>query len=107
MAVVYYLAARVSLRIALVGENITPLWPPTGIALVAFLRSGRRLWPAIAVAAFLVNLPLIVPAGAVATAAGNTAAPLVVALLLERLGFRTQMDRARESGHSSAPHCSA
>ncbi len=98
VAVVYYLAARVSLRIALVGENITPLWPPTGIALVAFLRSGRRLWPAIAVAAFLVNLPLIAPAGVLATAAGNTAAPLVVALLLERLEFRTQMDRARDVG---------
>src|SRR4029078_12426541 len=30
VAVVYYVAARVSLRIALVGESITPLWPPTG-----------------------------------------------------------------------------
>jgi serine phosphatase RsbU (regulator of sigma subunit)/integral membrane sensor domain MASE1/anti-sigma regulatory factor (Ser/Thr protein kinase) len=96
LGVLYYLAARISLRIALVGDSITPLWPPTGIALVAFLRYGRRLWPAVAVAAFLVNLPLIDPAAALATAVGNTAAPLLVALLLERLEFRAAMDRARD-----------
>ena len=38
----YYLAAQLSLQLALVGENITPSWPPTGIALVGFLLRGRR-----------------------------------------------------------------
>jgi integral membrane sensor domain MASE1 len=34
---VYYVVGWLSLRIALIEENVTPLWPPTGIALVAFL----------------------------------------------------------------------
>jgi integral membrane sensor domain MASE1 len=29
LGVAYYLAAQLSLRLALVGENITPLWSPT------------------------------------------------------------------------------
>jgi integral membrane sensor domain MASE1/anti-sigma regulatory factor (Ser/Thr protein kinase) len=93
----YYVAARLSLRFALIGHNITPLWPPTGIALVAFLRFGKRLWPAIAIAAFLVNLPISANAlAAAATAAGNTAAPLVGAWLLEGNGFHLSIDRIRD-----------
>jgi integral membrane sensor domain MASE1/anti-sigma regulatory factor (Ser/Thr protein kinase) len=97
VALAYYIAARLSLRFALIGHNITPLWPPTGIALVAFLRLGRRVWPAIAIAAFLVNLPISANAlAAAATAVGNTAAPLVGAWLLERNGFHRSIDRIRD-----------
>src|SRR5436190_9198035 len=88
LAAVYYVAAKLSLRLALVGRNVTPLWPPTGIAVVAFLLFGRRVWPGVALAAFLVNLPISAsPLGAAATAVGNTLAPLVAATLLERFGF--------------------
>ncbi|HSD49441.1 MAG TPA: SpoIIE family protein phosphatase [Actinomycetota bacterium] len=96
LAVVYYAAARLSLRLALVEDNITPLWPPTGVALVAFLRYGRRVWPGVAIAALLVNLPISTPAAALITAAGNTLAPMVAAWLLERAGFRQQIDRVRD-----------
>ncbi len=98
LGIAYYLAAQLSLQLALVGENITPLWPPTGIALVAFVLRGRRLWPGVAVAAFAVNLPInaTVLAAAV-TAAGNTLAPLVAASLLRRVGFRPQLDRLRDA----------
>src|SRR5947208_2151313 len=54
----YYLAARLSLRISLVGGVVTPIWPPTGIAVVALLGYGSRVWPAITAAALLVNLPI-------------------------------------------------
>src|SRR5437016_3029470 len=37
VAVAYYVAAIVGLRLALVGAQVTPLWPPTGIALAALL----------------------------------------------------------------------
>jgi integral membrane sensor domain MASE1 len=47
LGLAYYVAARLSLRIALIEENVTPLWPPTGIALVAFLTLGRRMWPGV------------------------------------------------------------
>src|SRR6266446_45986 len=54
----YYAVAILGLRLALVGHQVTPVWPPTGVALVGFLLLGRRVWPGVAVAAFLVNLPL-------------------------------------------------
>jgi PAS domain S-box-containing protein len=98
LGIAYYLAARLSLSLALVAENITPLWPPTGIALVGFLLRGRRLWPGVAVAAFALNLPISASALAAATtAAGNTLAPLVAATLLHRVGFRPQLDRLRDA----------
>lgn len=96
LGVLYYLAARIGLRLAVVEENITPLWPPTGLALVAFLRYGRRLWPGVAIAAFLVNLPITNFPAALITAAGNTLAPMLAAWLLERVGFRQQIDRVRD-----------
>ncbi|HET9249985.1 MAG TPA: SpoIIE family protein phosphatase [Actinomycetota bacterium] len=96
LGVLYYAAARLGLRLAIVEENITPLWPPTGLALVAFLRYGRRLWPGVAIAAFLVNLPITNVPAALLTAAGNTIAPMVAAWLLERAGFRQQIDRVRD-----------
>jgi PAS domain S-box-containing protein len=94
----YYLAGRFSLRLALIEENVTPLWPPTGIALVAFLTLGRSVWPGIAAAAFLINAPIStnLPAAAV-TAAGNTLAPFVAAELLRRAGFRKELDRLRDA----------
>jgi PAS domain S-box-containing protein len=99
LGLAYYAAARLSLQLALVKENVTPLWPPTGIAVVAFLLVGRRVWPAVAVAvaAFLVNLPIESLPAAAATAAGNTAAPLLAATLLARFGFRKEIDRARDA----------
>jgi PAS domain S-box-containing protein len=98
LGIAYYVAAQLSLRLALVGENITPLWPPTGIALVGFLLRGRRLWPGVAIAAFAVNLPISASAVAAAvTAVGNTLAPLAAATLLLRVGFRPQLDRLRDA----------
>jgi serine phosphatase RsbU (regulator of sigma subunit)/integral membrane sensor domain MASE1/anti-sigma regulatory factor (Ser/Thr protein kinase) len=64
----------------------------------AFVVLGRWVWPAVAVSALVVNLQLdvgVLPA--IATAAGNTLAPLAAALLLERVGFRRQLDRQRDA----------
>jgi len=46
VAVTYWIAARLSLTLALVHGQVTPIWPPTGIALVAILvlaLAGPRL----------------------------------------------------------------
>lgn len=98
VGVAYYLGARVGLSLSLVEQNVTPLWPPTGIALAAFLLLGRSMWPGVALAALAVNLPIstgFLPA--LATAAGNTLAPLVAAIVLQRVGFRRQLDRQRDA----------
>ena len=94
VAFAYYVAARLGLRLALIERNVTPLWPPTGIALVAFLVFGRGVWPGVALAAFAVNLPISANGlAAAATAAGNTLAPLVAASFLVSVGFRREIDR--------------
>ncbi|MFC5728867.1 MULTISPECIES: SpoIIE family protein phosphatase [Nocardioides] len=98
VGVAYYVGARMGLTLSLVERNVTPLWPPTGIAVAAFLLGSRSLWPGVAAAAFAVNLPISEGALAAAvTAAGNTLAPLAAAVLLGRVGFRRQLDRRRDA----------
>ncbi|MGQ0824527.1 MAG: ATP-binding SpoIIE family protein phosphatase [Actinomycetota bacterium] len=93
----YYLAARLGLALAVVGNDVTPLWPPTGVALVAFLAFGPPTWPAIAVGAFAANLTSSPPLAAAGIAVGNTLAPLTAAYLLRHTGLRTQLDRVRDA----------
>lgn len=98
VAAAYYAAARLSLKLALVGEHVTPVWPPTGIALVALLWLGRRVWPGVALAAFLVNLPISSsPMIAAGIAVGNTLAPLLAHYLLQRAGFDPRLERLRDA----------
>lgn len=94
MAAAYYLAAKVGLLFEIVRGQVTPLWPPTGIALVGLFVLGARAWPGITLGAFLVNAPLgpSLPAAALISV-GNTLAPLCGYLMLRRAGFRTQLER--------------
>jgi serine phosphatase RsbU (regulator of sigma subunit) len=98
VGVLYYAGARLGLTLSLIERNVTPLWPPTGIAVATFLLMGRSMWPGVAVAAFAVNLPISEgPLPAAVTAAGNTLAPLLAATLLVRVDFRRQLDRRRDA----------
>jgi|SRR3990170_33122 len=85
LAALYFLAGKLGLQLAIAHPRATAVWPPTGIALAAFLLYGRRVWPAIFAGAFLVSLTT---AGTVATtlgiATGNTLEGLVGAALVER-----------------------
>src|SRR5262245_50295517 len=85
LAVVYFVAGKLGLQLAFVHPSATPVWAPTGIALAAFLLLGYRVWPAILVGAFLVNVTTM---GSIATslgiAAGNTLEGLVGAYLVNR-----------------------
>ena len=47
--------ARLGFRLAFVAEQITTVWPPTGLALAALLLWGRSLWPAVWLGAFVAN----------------------------------------------------
>lgn len=69
----YVAAGKLGLSLALVHASATPVWPPTGIALAALLVFGMRMWPAVFVGAFLVNVTTAesVPTS-LAIAAGNT-----------------------------------
>src|SRR2546422_6689317 len=85
LAAIYFVAGKLGLRLAFVNASATVVWPPTGIALAAFLLLGYRAWPAIFLGAFLVNVST---AGTFATslgiAVGNTLEGLVGAGLVGR-----------------------
>jgi PAS domain S-box-containing protein len=97
VAAVYFVAAKLSLRVALVERNVTPVWPPTGVAVVAMIAFGRGIWPGITLGAFAVNAGISPIPAALGIAAGNTLAPLVAVTLLAGVGFRPQMDRLRDA----------
>jgi signal transduction histidine kinase len=70
---------------ALRNVSASPVWPPTGIALAALLVLGLRVWPAIFVGAFLVNVTTTGHwPSSFAIAAGNTLEGLFGALLVLR-----------------------
>ena len=67
LTIFYVVAGKFGLSLAFVHASASPVWPPTGIAFTAFPVLGRRVWPAILVGAFLVN---VTTAGSVATSIG-------------------------------------
>jgi signal transduction histidine kinase len=98
VALVYGVSARLSLRLALVHGQVTPIWPPTGIAVVALFLLGRRLWPAILFGAFLVNAPIsssLLVAAAIAV--GNTLAPVLAVVILQKARFHPELDRLSDA----------
>jgi PAS domain S-box-containing protein len=98
VAATYFATARLGLTMAFVAEQVSPVWPPTGIALAAVLSLGYRVWPGIWLGAFAANLGASEPLGTAAgIALGNTLEALVGAWLLHRAaGFHPALDRLRD-----------
>ncbi|WP_431901780.1 MASE1 domain-containing protein [Nonomuraea sp. bgisy101] len=98
VAGVYLAAAELGLLQELVRGQVTPLWPPTGIALACLLLMGVRAWPGITLGAFLVNATLGPSMLAVlAISVGNTIGPLCSYFLLASVGFRSSLNRLRDA----------
>src|SRR5437870_8588740 len=95
LAIIYFIVGKLGLMLASLHASASPVWPSAGIALAAMLLFGYRVWPAIFVGAFLVNLTT---AGNVATsfaiATGNTLEALAAAWLVNRFaGGRNVFER--------------
>jgi signal transduction histidine kinase len=107
VAAVYYLAGRVGLSLALPPGHATPVWPPSGVALAAVLLLGYRVWPAIWLGSFAVNIQdlfSLSSGGAalksivvgVTIGIGSTAQALLGAYLIQRFtGCRSPFDQAQ------------
>ncbi len=97
LAAAYLGAAKLGLSMAFEAEQVTAVWPPTGIALAAILLFGRRMWPGIALGAFIANVTTneTIPTAA-GIAIGNTLEALVGATLLRRVGFRESLERVQD-----------
>src|SRR5882672_8238913 len=85
LVAVYFVLAKLSLKLAFVHPSATLVWPPSGLALAATVLLGYWVWPAILLSSFLVN---VTTAGSVATsvciAVGNTLEAALGAYLLKR-----------------------
>src|SRR5882724_1216211 len=97
VAAIYFAAARLGLSLAFIHANVSPVWPPTGVAIAAVLLLGYRIWPAIFLGALLANLftPVPIPT-ATGIAIGNTMEALSAGLLLRYLDFHNSFDRTRD-----------
>src|SRR5438132_12444223 len=92
LAVIYLIAGKLGLMLAFVNPSATAVWPPTGIALAAFILLGNQVWPGILLGAFFVNVTTSgsVPAW-VAVAVGSTLEGLIGAQLVNRFAHGRQV----------------
>ncbi len=85
LAAAYFALARLGLALAVVNASVSPVWPPTGLAIAALLLFGMRAWPGIFLGAFTANLLTTgFDAAAIGIAAGNTLEATAVAWLALR-----------------------
>ena len=108
VAAAYFVTARLGLLFAMPGGHVTPVWPPSGLALAAMFIFGRRIWPGIWLGSFAANLwgflhgsapvplavSILVAAG---IAAGGAATAWLGAELLRRfVGAGNPIERVRD-----------
>jgi len=85
VAAAYFVAAKLSLLLAIPPGYATAVWPPSGIAVAAMLLLGNRVWPGVWAGAALVNFTVetsIVPA--IAIGCGNSLEALIAGALIRR-----------------------
>ena len=85
VAIVYFAGAELGLSLAALHSNVTPVWPPTGIAIASLLIFGRQVWPGIFIGALVANLLTNLPIpSSFGIATGNTIEALAAYWLLHR-----------------------
>ena len=87
LAAAYFVGGKLGLSLPYIGSNVTLFWPPSGIALAALLVWGISCWPGILLGALAINLSVgeLTPAIALEISLGNSAGPVLGALLLKRV----------------------
>jgi PAS domain S-box-containing protein len=97
--IAYSIAGRIGQATTSVRSgNLGPVWPAYGIALTSILLYGYRVWPGVAVAAFLVaSLSSVSPLAAFGQAVGATLAALTGGFLLRRADFNPTLSRLRDA----------
>src|SRR6266478_6397816 len=95
LTLVYFIAGKFGLMLASLHPSASPVWPAAGVGLAALLVLGYRVWPAIFIGAFLVNVTTTGNAAtSLAIASGNTLEAICGAWLVNRLaGGTTVFDR--------------
>lgn len=107
LALVYCIAARLSLFLAFANTNASPVWPPSAIGFGALLFMGYRMWPGVLIGALVANTyvflanqfadPVSVIIISLLIGIGNTLEAVTGVYLLRRLiASHDPLDRARD-----------
>lgn len=95
LAAIYFAIGKLGLMFPLMRPSITPVWPPSGIAVAGLLLLGYRVWPGIFLGALAVELTTPCGLGtAFGVAVGNTLESMAAAWLANRFaGGRNFFER--------------
>ncbi|QSQ22333.1 MASE1 domain-containing protein [Pyxidicoccus parkwayensis] len=99
LALVYLVAGRLGLLVATVGSNVSPVWPPAGVALATLVLRGPSRWPGVFLGALCVNYGLTqtpLPAS-LGVAVAATLSAVAGSLLLRRVSFDASLGRIRDA----------
>jgi PAS domain S-box-containing protein len=97
VAGLYFLAAKLGLSLAFLNASVSPVWPPTGVAIALVLWLGYRSAPGVLLGALIANymltdVPLATAAG---ISAGNTLEAITAVYLVRRfVGSGSPFNRA-------------
>src|SRR5207249_11363107 len=87
VAVLYFLAARLGLLLAFGHKNVSPVWPPSGVAVAMLLAFQFRCWPGITIGALLANYTTGLPLQtSCLISVGNTLEAFTAAYILSLAG---------------------
>lgn len=96
VAGVYFLFGKLGLLFSFVKENVTLIWPPSGIALFLLFVFGYKIIPGLVLGAFITTFSTGAPilfAGA--TALGNPLEAIVAVYFLKKFKFSPQFNEIR------------
>jgi PAS domain S-box-containing protein len=92
-----FAGGKLGLSVPFTSGNVSPVWPPAGIALAAVVIWGYGILPGVAAAAFLVNLlSPISAAAALGISLGTTVSTATARRLWEALQLRRTLERLRD-----------
>lgn len=93
----YLSAGKLGLSVPFTSGNVSPVWPASGVGLASVLLWGYEIWPALALAAFLVNFLSPIPTvSCIGIALGNTSSAIVGGYLVRRfVNERPSFERLR------------
>jgi PAS domain S-box-containing protein len=97
VAGIYFLAAKLGLSLAFLNASVSPVWPPTGVAIALVLWRGYRAAPGVLLGALIANyfLTEVSLATAAGISIGNTLEAITAVYLVRRFaGSGSPFNRA-------------
>ena len=94
LALVIFIGAKLGLAVATSYDNVSLLWPPTGISIAVLLLQGKKLWPGVTLGTGLATALTGAPLGfIVAAALANTVEALLATQLIQNWNVRYSLNR--------------